>query len=313
MVETLFTNGVIAVREKSLLGDRLLRFCEMRAEEVLRALRESGFGGGDEESEALCEAEERALDGFIREFAPSAREKFYLLAPRDFHNAKALVKAKKLGIGGENLLAPEGLVPVGELEAAIAEENYGALGKRLGEAVRSALEEETTGAQIGALFDKALYGALFERCGGNLLLKKFLIGKADRQNILTAMRSPSPEFAAEQYVGGGKLGAETLSRLFGADREKAAHALDRTPYESFYRLCLKAREGRVPLTEAEREFDSFEAEYFAKRRYELSGKEPFLYYVFRRRAEISNVRILLVCLNAGLKEQDIKKRLRAVV
>ena len=55
---------------------------------------------------------------------------------------------------------------------------------------------------------------------------------------------------------------------------------------------------------------SCEAEYFAARRFELKKSEPFLYYAFRRRIENENVRILFVCLLAGMKEDEIKKRLR---
>ena len=40
--------------------------------------------------------------------------------------------------------------------------------------------------------------------------------------------------------------------------------------------------------------------------------QPFLYYVFRRRAENADVRILFVCLLAGMKDYEIKARLRSV-
>ena len=88
--------------------------------------------------------------------------------------------------------------------------------------------------------------------------------------------------------------------------------MKRTPYWEFYQTALRAKEAGTPFTEAERALGCFEAEYFAAHKYELSGKEPFLYYVFRRRAEISDARVLLVCLNAGVPGQEIKKRLRTV-
>lgn len=312
MVDIHYTNGAIAVKEKLLLGEKLLRFTEMTAEEVLRALHEGGFGSGAEayDGESLCGAEERALDAFIREYAPSQAELIYLLAPRDFHNAKAICKAEKLGTEVENMLAPEGLIPVAELSAAIKNGEYSSLGKELGEAVKKVSEsEDITGAEIGSEFDSAMYKYLSAKCKRRLL-KKLLSGRADRTNILTAMRSVEREFAEKLYVGGGRLKNSELARIFEAD--KAENALNDTPGKDFYKLCLSAKEKGLPFTEAERALESFEAEYFSQRRYELEGREPFLYYVFRRRAEISNVRIILVCLNAGLPAQDIKKRLRAV-
>lgn len=315
MVDPIFTNGVIAVRERRLLGEKVLRFAEMTAEDVLRALRESGFGSGAEsvDGEALCEAEERALDLFIREYAPSQTELKYLLSPRDFHNAKALCKAEKLNTSAEKLLAFEGLVPVSELTDAIISGRYGALGNIMGGAVKEVLESDaTTGAEIGAIFDKALYRYLGASCRRSPLLRKLLAGRADRTNILTAVRASERGIAEKQYVGGGTLKFEKLAEVFDSDRQKAEKALDKTPLKDFYSMCLAAKEKGAPFTDAERALESYEAEYFLKKRYELEGKQPFLYYVFRRRAEIQNVRIILVCLKVGLGAHEIKRRLRAV-
>lgn len=315
MLDPVYTNGVIAVKERLLLGDKLLRYTEMTAEEVLRALRESGFGSGAEglESESLILAEEHSLDGFIREYAPSNTELAYLLSPRDFHNAKALCKAKKLNTDAEKLLAPEGLVKIDDLSRAIESGETSALGKELGAAIVQALESENlTGAEIGAIFDIALYKHLCAKCKLSPLLKKLLAAKADRLNILTAMRSNSREFAEKLYVGGGKLKTGELAKLFDDNRENLEKALNGTPYEQFYKLCYEAKEKGLPFTEAERALESCEAEFFFEKKYELEGRQPFLYYVFRRRAEIQNVRIILVCLNAGLPAQNIRKRLRAI-
>ena len=314
MVDTLFTNGVIAVKEKYLLGEKLLRLTEMTAEEALRALIESGFGSGAEtqDGESLCGAEERALDAFIREYAPTNEEKVYLLAPRDFHNAKALCKAEKLGSDAEKMLAPEGLIPVAELSSAIKNGEYFKFGEELGGAIKEALDEGADGAQIGAVFDRALNDHIALKCPRSRIIRKLLSDRADRTNILTAMRAGDMEYAEKLFVGGGTLKNKDLAKILDGDGEKARRALEKTPFDGFYKLCLAAAEKGLPFTEAERALESCEAEYFRERRFELEGREPFLYYVFRRRAEIANVRIITVCLNAGLQAQDIKKRLRGI-
>ena len=83
--DVIYTNGVIAAREKYLLKEKLLRLCEGKAEDAFRILLESGYGSGAEaegayDYEALIGAEERSLDDFIREYAPSEAEAAYLLA-----------------------------------------------------------------------------------------------------------------------------------------------------------------------------------------------------------------------------------------
>lgn len=326
--DVLYTNGTIAVKEKYLLKEKIFRFCEMTAEDAFRSLLESGFGNGAEalsvyDYEALTAEEEKSLDDFIREYAPSEAEAEYLLAPRDFHNAKALLKAEYLGLDAEKMLAPEGRVPVSRISLCLKNGDFSPLGKELGGAMNEAAslfkeEEEdgeerkdVSGAAIGGIFEKALYRHLSAVCSKSGLLKKLLSAKADMTNVITALRSSEKEYAERMYVGGGRLTEKQLSKLFDKEGERAEHALDKTPYEAFYRKCFEAKKAGLPLTEGERILESFETDFFAAKKYELEKNQPFLYYVFRRRAETENIRIVFVCLLAGMREQEIKKRLRA--
>lgn len=322
MLDVLYTNGVIAAREKYLLKDKIGKLCETNAEEALRQLIDSGFGKGAEvdsvyEYEILLEADEKAVDEFIREYAPSQAEAVYLLAHRDFHNAKALVKAQYLGLDGSKMLAPEGLLPVATIAENIREGKYELLGEALGGAVQAAVtlfaEENAavSGAEIGCIFEKAQYDYLAKVCAKNGILKKLVTAKADMTNILTALRSSNREYAAKRYLGGGILREEQLAALFFEDVEKASHSLDGTPYAEFVRTCFEDRLVGKPMTQAERLLESYDTTYFTAKKYELVKSQPFLYYVFRRRAENENVRILFVCLLAGMQEGEIKKRLRA--
>lgn len=316
-----YTNGVIAVREKYLLQDKILKLCESGAEDALRALSEQGFGKDAQitsvyDYEKLVAADEVAIDSFIREYSPSKAETEYLLSPRDFHNAKALVKAVYLNLDVEKLLAPDGLVPAEKIYECIKEKNLQPLNKPLREAVE-AVEElfsrgDVSGAEIGIIFEKALFIHLSAVCSKNLLLKKLISVKADMSNILTALRSDSADYAKKCFVVGGKLSESLLLKLFDEDRERAAQAFKATPYYGFIKSCMDAKVAGLPLTQAEKIAESYETEYFAAKRFELKRSQPFLYYVFRRRAENANVRILFACLLAGMREGEIKRRLRAV-
>ena len=322
--DLLYTNGVIAAREKYLLNDRIFKLCDLSAEDVLRALSESGFGKGAEvtsvyEYEKLVAEDEAAIDAFIREYAPSKADAAYLLSPRDFHNAKAAVKARYLNLSIENMLAPAGLIPAEEVVNCVNSGEYAPLGKVLGEAVKEAAalfseenQTEASGAEIGIIFEKALYKHLHEACAKSGLLKKLLTTKADMTNIITALRSTEKEYADKCYVTGGKLTGKQLDFLFEEDKEKALKAFKGTPYYEFVKKCVADKAAGLPLTAAERICESYETEYFTAKKYELQRNQPFLYYVFRRRAENSNVRILFVCLLAGMKDSEIKRRLRAI-
>lgn len=318
-----YTNGVIAVREKYLLKDKILKLCETGAEDALRSLSECGFGKGAEISsvydyEKLAAADEAAIDEFIREYAPSQTEREYLLSPRDFHNAKALVKAVYLNLDAEKLLAPDGLIPAEKIFECIRDKNLQPLNKELQEAIKAVEElfededNQASGAEIGIIFEKALFLHLSAVCSKNFLLKKLIAVKADMTNILTALRADSAEYAQKCFVSGGKLSENKLLNLFNEDKKQAVQAFKDTQYYEFVKYCFDAKAAGQPLTQAEKISESYEAEYFTAKKYELKRSQPFLYYVFRRRAENANVRILFVCLLAGMREADIKRRLRTV-
>lgn len=314
-INTVFTNGVIAVREKNLLKDKILRMCESSPEDAMRILNESGFGGGAAASvyefEKLVTEEERALDEFIREYSPTEREKAYFLSPRDFFNAESLLKAEYLNISPEGMLAPEGLIPISDLKNHIADGAWDKAQTDLAAAVNEAkerLEGGCTGAELGGIFGKATFKYLARLCKTSPTLKKLVAFRADFSNILAAFRGGSTLAAQSEFVQGGRLTEAQISAFLEA--ETGEQSAKSTPYEELVKACYAAKSEGKPLTGAEKIKDSLEMNYFYGRRFALKAKEPFLYYVFRRKAEIENVRIVFVCLLAGMGEADIKKRLR---
>lgn len=325
----MYTNGIIAVREQNLLKDKISRLCEGSAEEAFRILSDSGFGKGAEavsvhEYERLLSADEAELDRFIREYAPTNAEKEYFLSPRDFHNAKAAVKAEYLNLSDEQsapLFAPDGIYTTEQIVSAVKNGDASALNCELAEAIKNAAElfsentegqteKEVAGAEIGVIFDKALYAHLLKACRRNPFLKKCIAKKADMLNVLTALRAQTPEYAAVNYVCGGNLKEKQLNKLFDENGAIDETALDGTYIEEFFKTCLKQKNAFLPMTEAERALDSLETRLLAEHKYELKRSQPFLYYVFRRRAENANLRIVFVCLLAGMNERQIKSRLR---
>jgi vacuolar-type H+-ATPase subunit C/Vma6 len=108
----------------------------------------------------------------------------------------------------------------------------------------------------------------------------------------------------------GTLTNAELLQLFETDNDKIRSAFKGGKYAEFIRQCLDAKEKGLPFTQAEKTVDGYDAAYFSAKKYELKKSEPFLYYVYRRKSEIANVRIVIACLLVGLREQDIKRRLR---
>ena len=317
-----YTEGVIAARDKYLLKDRVLRLCEMTAEDAFRSLLEYGFGGGAETAavihdyEKLIAYEDSALDAFILEYAPSKAEANYFLSARDFHNAKALLKAKLLGADTEKLLAPRGLMEIEVLAACVQSGDYDGLSAmpRLRSACLEAEEllaqdGAVKGKEIGIIFERAMYKHLLERCRFNGALKRSLMAKIDMTNLLTAFRSQGEEDFIAAFIDGGKLKADdVLSAKAEGLKDTRAYLL----YPDFLQLCRTAQERGLPLTMPEKYRDEYDVEKLSENRFELKANEPFLYYVLRRKAENANVRIIFALQLLGASEQEMKRRLRGI-
>lgn len=314
-MDYVYLNGAIAVKEQKLLKDKILRMSETTAEDAFRTLTESGFGQGAVAAdvygfESLVRADERDIDEFIRTCAPSNAEREYFLSPRDYHNAKAFVKSEALGSKPENMLAPDGMYPAAQIGECVKEEKYESLGE-LGKAAkegREACKEDADGAKIGMIFERAQQAHLTRVCSKNKILKKLLADKTDMKNLLTAFRAGSAEESL--FLPGGRLPQKIFSLLL-RDPDRAEKELAGGEFSAFAAALFSAKREGKPYTVAERMLDGYEAVFFEKRKYDLDKNLPFLYYVFRRRAENENVRILFVCLLAGMKEAEIKARLRA--
>ncbi|MCH5148318.1 MAG: V-type ATPase subunit [Clostridiales bacterium] len=319
--DLVYINGIIAVKENSLLKDKILTFCEMSAETAFRALSENGFIKNTDvnsvfDYEKVLQADEADIDEFTREYAPDNAIKTYFFAPRDFHNAKALVKAKYLNSGADKMLAPQGLLSLDTLKKAVDGEEVEGVYPELLEGIKSTVElfendgMNISGAEVGKIFEQQLYACLLKACKRNALLKKLLTQKVDMTNILIVMRSNTPEYAANNVISGGKIPLDKLLVLFDENEEKAERALDGTYLEKYWKECYKTRITGLPFMKTEKRVAALEIDFLSEHRYELKRSQPFMYYIFRRRTENENVRIVLSCLLAGLSADEIKARLR---
>lgn len=332
MIARTYVNGVIAAKEKNFLKEKLLRLCETDAENALRALKESGFGGAaaaaaeaEVTAETLIAAAEAETNAFIREYAGSEAEREFFLSPLDCHNVKAYFKATRTGADVSKMLADEGTLPVSRISECFLKDEYSALPAYLQSALKEAGEickdgAAGKGAEVGAAFEKALFSHLAAICKNNGVLKQLLAEKADLTNLVTALRAKNFKAAKEQFVPGGKLRAEEYAFCFADITEQENHSARKTGgyfgksgerLREMVSIYVRAKT-TGSYAEAEKRLAQAELNFFERKKYELTGSEPFLYYVLRRKAECANVRIAMVCLNAGMTQSEIKKRLRGV-
>ncbi len=313
--DILFIDAACKSREKFLLGrDKLLRIAEQDSyEEGISLLKEYGFGksaGDCRDLYSLIYAEEEDLIAFVKEYAPRGGVKYYFLLPYDFFNAEALFKCKKLGLKEDNRLTHEGVLTVDEVRKIVdgqKSEIY-----EINDAVSEAeklFDEETppTGAMVDAVFMRKLYSATL-RLVKDSATKKLVKKEIDFKNLSALLRCETLEEYSAIKLYGGSISKETEKIVLSKDKAKIEQAFKNT---ELYGIVQKAvNEMGSPLINYERETDGYPVSKLRETRFFNRGKEPYLLYVSYRKADIKNVRLVLLGIKAGKDKTVIKNKLR---
>lgn len=312
--DILFIDASCKSREKYLLGkEKYQRLIDGQSyKDSLKLLREFGFSQKspeDADISTLLYNEEEDLIDFIKEYAPKGGVNNYFLLPYDFINAEALLKCQKLGLSEQKYLTHQGVLTIDELKDAL-------LGKpckikEINKAFTTALElfETTTptGAMIDTIFTTNMYLAM-RRLVKNSTTLKFINREIDLKNISIILRSQS----LEEYYN-LKLPSNTLNKgleevLIGKDKQKILQAFKS---HALYPFIEKAvAEMGSPLVNFEKLSESYNLSTLKETRFFNRGVEPYLLYVCYRKADIKNVRLIMVSLRSGVDKESIKQKLR---
>ena len=310
--DILFIDAACKSREKFLLGkDKLLRIAEQDSyEEAVSLLKEYGFGKSAEEGAdlySLIYAEEEELIAFI---APKGGVKYYFLLPYDFFNAEALFKCKKLGLKEEKMLTHEGVLTIDEIRKAVDGEK--SVIPEITFAVKEAEElfkNETlpAGSCVDAVFMRNLYAATL-RLVKDPTAKKLVKKEIDFKNLSALFRCETIEEYSAIKLYGGSIAEEAEKAVLSKDKAVIEQAFKNTPMQNF---VLKAMsEMGNPLIDYEKEAEGYPVSKLRETRFFNRGKEPYLLYVSYRKADIKNVRLVLLGIKTGKDKSVIKNKLR---
>lgn len=322
MKNAVYANALAKALENNLIGkERLLRMADAEsAEAALKVLAEVNFGNGisvssPAEFEKLFFAETKKLNGFIKENCPIECFKDYFLAPFDFHNAEAFIRAKHLKIAPEKLLCAEGLYAADVMKDKIFSDSYGGFYEELSFALKDAEYEfvsgSATGAKINLIFKKALYKKLEKESKKDKTLKQIYRAKADYTNLSVAFRTKNYSLAKSGFVSGGTFSEETLKSFCENGYEELKQNCVFLNRKNEVLLLIQEAEKGKPFFEFERMAYGIALSVLGEHGYSVDGNFPFMRYCFFKQAEIANVRIVLSGLLNGNLSEDIKRRLRS--
>lgn len=310
------------VLETRLLSrERMERMIEARdSAEAAKILTECGYGELSEVSagaleEVLSQAQAellRALEGALPD--PGLLEVFQI--KYDYHNAKALVKARD-GRDPTPLLVAGGRYERLELRDAYRKGDLGAYAQTFREAVARAGDclSSTGDPQLcDFILDRACYEELSAaaQAAGSTFLTGYVRVMVDAANLRAAVRAArlgkDAGFLRLAMLPGGSVDGESIATASG----DALAALFRGGplAQAAQEGSEAAKPGGAPLTRFEKLCDDAVTDYVAAARRVPFGVETAVGYLYARELELTAVRTIMSGRLAGQSGDVIRQRLR---
>ena len=319
----LFISTYLHSRERSLLtAARMERMIDApTAEEAAKVLQEIGYGEFPNVterslSEALAQEQEKLFSDLYR-FVPDRAVVDVFKVKYDYHNLKALLKARAMGLDSGRLLLDAGRVPAEEMRRAVAEGNYGSLPQALGQAAQEAGEVlSTTGdPQLSDfVLDRAYYAEMLSAAEdtGSGFLTQYVRATIDSANLRSAVRTlrmrKGAELLKKVLIPGGTIPPEAVQTAALTGRLEEPYRS--TELRSAAELGTAAAQGGS-LTPFEKACDDAVTRVVAKAKSVPFGVEAVVGFLAAKEIEFTAVRIIMSSRMAGIDGDTIRERLRA--
>ena len=318
----LFISTYLHSRERDLLtAARMERMIEApTAEEAVKVLQEIGYGEFPSVTEqalsaALAQEQEKLFQDLYR-FVPDKAVVDVFKVKYDYHNLKALLKARAMKLDGGRLLLDAGRVPAADMQRAVTEGDYGSLPEALRKAAEEAGEVlSTTGdPQLSDfVLDRAYYAEMLSAAKetGSEFLTRYVQATIDAANLRGAVRTlrmkKGADLLKKVLVPGGTIQPETVQAAALAGNLEELYRP--TELRSAAELGTAAAQGGS-LTAFEKACDDAVTSVAAKAKSVPFGVESVISFLAAKEIEFTAVRIIMSSRMAGIGGDTIRERLR---
>jgi len=247
-----------------------------------------------------------------------------LLLDFDVHNIQAALMQRQ---GGETAASHIIAVPQSRHSCYAArlthqEQGEGYFAKLLDQAEERFKESPRTAQEW---LDRAYYERLvvLAQESGIGLFISFVETKVDFYNLLTTLRmrgiharsgdipaAAAAELCESLMVAGGSLSTDFLAGLFSLSAEGIGKALEGSKYRRVFAHGLAHYSYENDSALVEKEMDNYITRMVAAKRFTALGPESLFGYLYARRIEVTNLRLVLAVRLQGLPEITARERLR---
>ena len=319
----LFISTYLHSRERDLLtAARMERMIEApSAEEAAKVLAEIGYGefnpSSERELSAVLAAEQEKLFEDLYRFVPDKAVVDVFKVKYDYHNLKALIKARATGTdASDRLLLDAGRVSAEDMRRAVWEGDYNVLPPALRQSAVEAAEtlSATGDPQLADfLLDRAYYAEMLSaaQATGSSFLVRYVRFTIDAANLRSAVRTLRMKKGADMLkrvlVEGGSIRVDSVqSAALGGNLEELYRS---TELRQAAELCTAAVNGGS-LTPFEKACDDAVTAMAAGAKSVPFGVESVISYLVAKEIEFTAVRIIMSGRMAGIDSDTIRERLR---
>ncbi|MEW6553523.1 MAG: V-type ATPase subunit [Actinomycetota bacterium] len=313
--------GRIRALEMQMLNtQRMDRLVDADLEDALNILEEMDIGAYLAGAR-LARDIDAGLTAFLRQVYATLEESLpgdsaimdFFLCRYDFHNLKALLKAK-LGEGApQGLLEGLGTVGLEALQRGL--EDPALLPSPYKEAMEEALEQPSP-QQLDTLLESHYlsYRLFLARREGSPFVIDYARASIDLSNLKLVIRarllSKDREFLEKTIVKGGFVPASDLLDLYSDPPEVMAKKLEANTYYSQLIEIAESPDKLVRLTDFDRRSDDLLMDLVRGMKRVSVGVEPIFAYLRARENEVLIVRMILVAKLHNISPDTLERTLR---
>lgn len=321
MKDTDYAYAVARIRanERRLLSksdvERLISSKDLSS--ALSVLKERGWSteGENERIEVLLKNRQKALWALLCECVPEKEKLSVLCVQNDFFNLKAALKCMITGRDVFSLFAYPTTLELESLVSSLKAHDFDSLPSAMREPAKSAYDaacRTENGQSADIILDKAamkIFLALSKDSGCELLMSaaKYIVACADiKIAYRSAMAGKSLSFVQSALSGESDLEFEPFSKAAAKGTAALLEFLKKTPYSKEGELLAQS------FAAFEKAADDHVTELMKRAKYVFFGFEPVAAYYFAVIAELKTVRAVLFAKQAGVPEEKIRERVRAL-
>ena len=319
----LFISTYLHSRERDLLtGARMERMIDApTAADAAKVLTEIGYGEFDAASprelgSVLAQEQEKLFEDLYR-FVPDKAVVDVFKVKYDYHNLKALIKARATGTdASDRLLLDAGRVSAEDMRRAVWEGDYSVLPPALRQAAEEAVEvlSATGDPQLADfLLDRAYYAEMLSaaQATGSDFLVRYVRFTIDASNLRSAVRTlrmkKGSDMLKRVLVEGGNVRVDSIqAAALGGSLEDLYRS---TNLRQAAELGAAAVNGGS-LTPFEKACDDAVTAMAAGAKSVPFGVESVISYLVAKEIEFTAVRIIMSGRMAGIDSDTIRERLR---